>query len=142
MKKQTRDTFPLTIKKGHAVVKIYEVTNRKRKNRDGEAYKIYTVSYVGPKGRTRRDFANLDEAKAEANIIARSIAGFDAQRLNLNGDDARDYQQARDTIRATGLRAAFSRARVRESVRDSWAARTSSKRRATTRNTSTLICRK
>ena len=103
MKRQTQDTFPLTIKKGHAVVKIYEITNRKRKKRNGKAYTIYTVSYVGPTGRTRRDFANLDEAKAEANLIARSIAGFDAQRLNLNGDDARHYQQACDTIRATGL---------------------------------------
>jgi len=103
MKKQAQDTFPLTIKRGFAVVKIYEITNRKRKNRDGEPYKIYTVSYVGPTGRKRRDFANLDEARAEANIIARSIAGFDAQRLNLTGDDARHYQQARDTIRPTGL---------------------------------------
>jgi integrase len=103
MKKQTQDAFPLTIKKGHAVVKIYEITNRRRKNRDGKAYKIYTVSYIGPSGRTRRDFANLDEARAEANIIARSIAGFDAQRLNLTGDDARHYLEARDTIRPTGL---------------------------------------
>jgi hypothetical protein len=50
MKKETRDTFPLIIKKGFAVVKIYEITHRKRKDRDGNAYKIYTVSYVGPNG--------------------------------------------------------------------------------------------
>jgi integrase len=103
MKKQTQDTFPLTIKRGFAVVKIYEITNRKRKDRNGEPYKIYTVSFVGPNGRKRRDFANLSEAKTEANIIVRSIAGFDAQRLNLNGDDARHYQQACDTIKPTGL---------------------------------------
>jgi integrase len=98
MKQSTQETFPLIIKKGFAVVKIYEIKNRKRNN-----YTTYTVSYVGPNGRTRRDFADLNEAKTEANVIARSIAGFDAQRLNLTGDDARHYQEACDTIRPTGL---------------------------------------
>jgi len=98
MKQTTADTFPLIIKKGFAVVKIYEIKNRQRKN-----YTTYTVSYIGPNGRTRHDFADLSKAKAEANIIARSIAGFDARRLSLTGDDARHYQEACDTIRPTGL---------------------------------------
>jgi integrase len=98
MKKPTSEHFPIVIKKGFATVKIYRITNRKRKN-----YVTYTVSYPSPNGRARCDFADLAEAKREANIKARSILGFDAQRLNLSGDDARHYSQACDTIRPTGL---------------------------------------
>src|SRR5262249_54468324 len=58
---------------------------------------------IGPTGRTRRNFADLNEAKVEANKITRSIAGFDAAALNLTGDDARHYREACDTIRATGF---------------------------------------
>src|SRR5215471_871300 len=95
MKESTREKFPLIVKRGFAVVKIYEIKNRERIN--------YCVSFIGPSGRTRRNFADLNEAKAEANKIARSIAGFDAAALNLNGDDARHYRQACDAIRTTGL---------------------------------------
>jgi hypothetical protein len=98
MKEQTSEQFPIIIKKGFAIVKIYRITNRKRKD-----YVTYTVSYPSPNGRARRDFRDLPEAKREANVIARSILGFDAQRLNLSGDDARHYSQACDTIRPTGL---------------------------------------
>ncbi len=42
MKEQPKDKFPITVKKGHASVKIYRVKNRDALN--------YCVSYVGPHG--------------------------------------------------------------------------------------------
>ena len=48
--KKSVEKFPITVRKGHAVVKIYQV-----KNRDALAY---CVSYVSPTGR-QRQFADL-----------------------------------------------------------------------------------
>ncbi len=50
-KKQTQETFPITIKKGSVTVKIYRIRDRNREN--------YTVSYVGATGRIKRTFADL-----------------------------------------------------------------------------------
>jgi integrase len=95
MKEQPKDKFPLTVKKGHAVVKIYEVKNRNLTN--------YCVSYIGPTGRQRRNFAKFDLAKREATNIAQKLADFDADGLNLSGGDRRIYVEAQQAIAATGL---------------------------------------
>src|SRR6516164_6443382 len=94
MKKHTRDEFPLTVKKRGATVKIYEVKNRDAVN--------YCVAYIGPDGRQRRNFADLDAAKREAAKIADKLAGFDAGALRLNGNDALKYQEAQQAIAASG----------------------------------------
>ena len=52
MKEQPKDKFPITVKKGHAAVKIYQMKNREAVN--------YCVSYIGPTGRQRHNFADLD----------------------------------------------------------------------------------
>jgi integrase len=98
MKKDTRDSFPLTIKKRGAKVRIYKGTNR----RNGYSYDVFTVTYIGPDGRERKNFADLDEAKREAARTAEKLAGFDADGLRLTGDDARRYLEACDTIKASG----------------------------------------
>jgi integrase len=103
MKKTTRDTFPLIIKKGSAVVKIYEISNRKRKTRDGEPYKIYTVSYIGPSGRNRSDFSQLPLAKREATRIAQQLAAGDIEALKLTGREKQIYVEAERAIAGTGL---------------------------------------
>src|SRR5947207_15647726 len=70
--------FPLTVKKGHASVKVYEVKNRDRMN--------YTVSYMtAVKGRVRKTFADLELAKREANTIALNLADGDLEALKLTG---------------------------------------------------------
>jgi integrase len=103
MKKETQDMFPLTVKKGFAVVKIYEIANRKRKDRNGEPYKIYTVSYIGPGGRKRRDFADLDTARREANNIAQQLAAGDMEALKLTGREKQICVEAERAIAVTGL---------------------------------------
>jgi integrase len=94
MKKYTRDEFPLIVKKRGATVKIYEVKNRDAVN--------YCVAYIGPDGRQRRNFADLDIAKREAANFADKLAGFDAGALRLNGNDALKYQEAQQAIAASG----------------------------------------
>ena len=94
MKKNTREEFPIIVKKRGVTVKIYRGTNRDKP--------IYTVSYLGPDGRERRNFTDVDEAKSEAANIADKLAEFDAGALRLNGNDALKYQEAQQAIAASG----------------------------------------
>jgi integrase len=95
MKQLTRDRFPITVKKGHATVKIYQVKNRDRTN--------YTVSYVAANGRKRRNFADLDLAKREAGIIAQSLSDGDMEALKLTGREKQIYVAAEQALTRTGL---------------------------------------
>jgi integrase len=90
-----KDKFPITVKKGHATVKIYRV-----KNRDAH---YYCVSYVSPQGRQRRNFAELDLAKREAGIIAQNLADGDVEALKLTGREKQIYVEAERAIAGTGL---------------------------------------
>jgi integrase len=85
----------MTIKKGHASVKIYEVKNRERTN--------YTVSYISHEGRQRRNFADLALARREAGNIAENLNRGDLEALKLTGGDKQIYIQANEAIAATGL---------------------------------------
>src|SRR6266480_7439260 len=87
--------FPITVKKGHATVKVYEVKNRKTTN--------YTVAYISATGRQRRTFADLDLAKREAGIIAQNLADGDMEALKLTGREKQIYVEAERAIAATGL---------------------------------------
>ncbi|MBA2270659.1 MAG: site-specific integrase [Chthoniobacterales bacterium] len=88
-------SFPLTVKKGHASVKIYEVRNRERTN--------YTVSYVGVKGRIRKTFADFENAEREANAIAEKLADGDMQALKLTGREKQIYVEAERALKDTGM---------------------------------------
>jgi integrase len=89
------EKFPITVKKGHALVKIYQV-----KNRDALAY---CVSYVSSNGRQRRNFVDLDLAKREANNIAQHLAAGDMEALKLTGREKQIYVEAERAIAGTGL---------------------------------------
>src|SRR5262245_20349192 len=95
MKEQPKDKFPVTVKKGHASVKIYKVRNRSKTN--------YCVSYIGATGRQRRNFANLDLAKREAANIAQNLADGDMEALKLTGEQKQIYVAAERAIAGTGL---------------------------------------
>src|SRR6476620_4051086 len=86
MKEQPKDKFTITVKKGHASVKIYRVKNR-------EAL-YYCVSYVGPQGRQRRNFADLAVAKREANNSAQHLADGDMEAFKLRGREKQIYVEA------------------------------------------------
>jgi integrase len=89
------EKFPITVKKGHAVVKIYQV-----KNRDALAY---CVSYVSATGRQRRNFAELETARREATNIAQTLADGDMEALKLTGAERQIYVEAERAIAGTGL---------------------------------------
>lgn len=95
MKEQSKEKFPITVKKGHASVKIYKVKNRDLIN--------YTVSHVDSEGRKRKTFANLDEAKKEAANIAENLNKGDLEALRFTGGDKQIYTQANDAIARTGI---------------------------------------
>lgn len=95
MKEQPKDKFPITVKKGRASVKIHRV-----KNRDAL---YYCVSYVGPQGRQRRNFADLAVAKREANNSAQHLAGGDMEAFKLRGREKQIYVEAERAIAGAGL---------------------------------------
>jgi integrase len=95
MKQHTRDKFPLTVRKGSAVVKIYQVKNRRARN--------YCVTYIGSTGRVRRNFTQLDRAKRAANSLARDLAAGDMEALKLTGREKQIYVEAERAIAGTGL---------------------------------------
>src|SRR4030095_4060390 len=95
MKKQKADTFPLLITKGHASVKIYSTQNRGKK--------LYCLTYVGPTGRTRQNFAELEEAKREANTKVANLSKGDIEGAKLTGQDRQLFVAAVDALKPTGV---------------------------------------
>src|SRR4029077_7113047 len=93
--KKNVEKFPITVRKGHAVVKIYQV-----KNRDALAY---CVSYISATGRQRRNFVNLDLARREAANVAQHLADGDMEALKLTGQERQIYVEAERAIAGTGL---------------------------------------
>jgi hypothetical protein len=56
MKSSKAETFPLTIKRGSASVKLYAGINRGKP--------IYTFTYIDAGGRKRSSFRDLEEGQA------------------------------------------------------------------------------
>jgi len=95
MKRKTTETFPLTVTKGSASVKIYRTNNR--------GVPTYTVSFVGASGRVLRQFRDLDEAKREAASRASSLALGDLEALRLGGRERQLYVAASEALNPTGV---------------------------------------
>ena len=90
MKEQPKDKFPITLKKGHASVKIYRVKNRGAVN--------YCVSYVSPTGRQGKNFANLDLAKREASNVAQHLAHGEVSPSKRGCGHERDVSQRHSRV--------------------------------------------
>jgi integrase len=86
-----KDKFPLLIKSGSSVVKIY---------RDRRYYRV--AFYLGGK-RQRLIFRDLDQAKNEAAAKAAQLARGDVDAAQLTGKDRLTYGRAVDAIRPTGI---------------------------------------
>ena len=69
----SKTKFPIKVKRGHTVVKIYETPSR-----GCLAYTV--VSYIGTK-RQRKTFASLDLAMTEAETVANKLSAGELERL-------------------------------------------------------------
>ena len=63
----------------------------------------YCVSYIGPTGRQRRNFADLSDAKREAANVAQYLTDGDIEASKLTGRERQIYVEAERAIAGTGL---------------------------------------
>ncbi len=87
--------FPITIKVGHTIVKIYHSINRMR-----DSYSV--VHYLGNK-RIRKNFTNLDLATTSAQAIANQISNGEVRVLELKNEDQFAYARAMQSLAPTGV---------------------------------------
>jgi integrase len=87
--------WPIEIKNGSTTVKIYEGTNRVQ----GSSYTQYTLAYYLGTKRVKRKFADLKEARREAELVAAKLAGGENDVLRLTANDRLIYLQAQDDLR-------------------------------------------
>ena len=94
MSKKRMD-FPMEVKQGSVVVKIYRVEN---KGRDS-----FTVSYHADGKRTQKMFAGFNEAHAEAKSKATILSRGELDALHLRSEDARVYVYCVQMSKTTGI---------------------------------------
>ena len=91
--------FPLAVKVGSAVVKIYrgEVKHNRKK------YDLFTLAYYQNGKRQRRTFGDFDDAKKAANEIATKISHGRVNVKELTGADRESYIAALNLLRPLGV---------------------------------------
>src|SRR5262249_41040502 len=93
--KTKRNRFPIIVKRGSSVVKIY--LDRKP---TGTYYRV--AYHLGGK-RHRLNFCDLDEAKSEAEAKAAQLSRGDVDAMQLNGEDRLAYGRALDAAKEFNL---------------------------------------
>ena len=93
--KAKRIRFPLMVKRGSSVVKIY----RDRKP-TGTYYRV--VYYIGGK-RHRLHFNDFEKATSEAEAKAAQLSRGDVDAMHLNGEDRLVYGRALEAVREFDL---------------------------------------
>ena len=93
--KAKADSFPLTVKAGSSVVKIYRDSKP-----SGDYFRV--VYHLGGK-RHRLNFHELDKAKAEAQAKAAQLARGDVDAVQLTGKDRLAYGRALDAVKEFGI---------------------------------------
>jgi integrase len=86
---------PLEIKRGNVTVKIYTGKNRV----NGTAYPQFTLTYYDGTQRKKKRFADLAEAKREAEFTATKLASGENEVLRLTSADRANYMQAIGQLR-------------------------------------------
>jgi hypothetical protein len=91
---KTPDEFPVEIKRGNAVLKIYRTQNK--------GYTEYRLAYYAQEaGKLRRKmetFSAYAKARARADIVKAVINAGDMDELRLSKTDAVIYQRATDAL--------------------------------------------
>ena len=87
--------FPLVVKRGHTIVKIYFTPSN--------GFNAYTVvHYVGEK-RVRKMFADLDLARLEAETTANKLSTGELDVLTLTSENRLSYVRAVEALKPSGV---------------------------------------
>jgi integrase len=90
----SKPKFPITVKRGHTVVKIYRTPSR-----GCDSFTV--VHYLGTE-RQRKTFANLGLAMTEAETIANKLSTGELDVLTLTNDNRLAYVRAIEALKPTG----------------------------------------
>ena len=91
----SKPKFPVTVKRGHTVVKIYRTPSR--------GCEAFTVSYYLGDKRRRVTFADLGLAMTEAETVANKLSTGEVNVLTLTSDDRLAYVRAIEALKPTGV---------------------------------------
>jgi integrase len=91
----TKPAFPIVVKRGSVVVKIYHTPTRK--------WDSYTVTHYQDGKRVRALFADLDEARTEAETVANRLGNTEADVLTLTSRDRASYLHVRSLLDPLGI---------------------------------------
>jgi hypothetical protein len=86
---------PIEVKRGNVIVKIYQGNNRV----NGVNYPQFTLTYYEGAERKKRRFADLAEARREADFTAEKLSKGEGQVLHLTSVDRTIYVQAIEHLR-------------------------------------------
>jgi len=91
----SKPKFPITVKRGHTVVKIYLTPSR--------GCEAFTVSYYLGDKRQRVTFSDLGLAKTEAETVANKLSNGEVDVLTLSSGDRLAYVRAIEALKPTGV---------------------------------------
>jgi integrase len=84
-----------TVERGNIALDIYPATNTV----NGKEYAQFRFTYISGSQRVRRRFADLEEAKREAELVATALVNNEAEVLKLTGAERADYVKAMQKLR-------------------------------------------
>lgn len=94
-KREKKPTFPIRVKVGHTIVKIYKTVSN-------GCDQFVVTHYLGTK-RVRKVFADLDLARTEAETIATKLSQGELNVLELKNEDRLSYVRAKVALEPTGV---------------------------------------
>jgi integrase len=97
---KAKTTFPLPIKRGSVTVKIYRTESKSTESKKG--YVSFQLADYSSGKRKVRTFADLDEARREAEFIATKAANGEAAILELTSADRAAYVRSKQVLEPTG----------------------------------------
>lgn len=96
MNAKRSERFPLPIRCGNVVVKVYRV-------RAANGYTFFQVADHTEGKRKLRSFGKLDDAKREADRIARRLASGEVEALGMSGSERASFGRAMELLKSTGV---------------------------------------
>ena len=91
----SKPKFPVTVKRGHTIVKIYRTPSR--------GCDAYTVSYYLGDKRVRTTFADYGLATTEAETVANKLSTGEVNVLTLTSGDRLSYIRAIEALKPSGV---------------------------------------